>query len=362
MHIDYRRAHEVFALMLDRYQTGQHPFVNIETDLPQNLVAPWITADPLRHARHLFAACYYMRGTVISSHAFRILNELHAEFPWLFNDEVLLFTTERDIKAALDTRIKWQSSQISSFWLRNARVLHEEWGGDPRAIFAGNPSRHTLYRRIIGQKYRHNGKHVAHRHQGFDGFQKKMASMLAYFLAATGHIEPTPLSAPVDFHHLRIYLATRMIDGVGSEVRYERVKDLGIQLAEYLQREFGLSQVEYGDIIWLWSLRSCGRAPYNQCTAIEGPNGREIRVPIPVTWSEVQVAAHTRTCGHCTLADHCTFGVPAGVYYTSGVFTLLPRTLPPQGRLFAAAALPVLLQPVRDVSDPFPARFHNAAE
>jgi len=362
MQINYRRARNVFALMLDRYRAGEYPFINIDTDLPQNLVASEFRVNPLQHALHLFCCCYYMRGTVISSDAFKIMNDLHREFPWLFNEEVLMMTTQHDIQAALNTRIKWHSNQISGFWLANARTLWNEWDGDPRNIFAGQPSKRTLYKRVVGKKYRPNGQRLTNRHEGFQGFQEKMTSMLAYFLESTKLIGPTPLSAPVDFHHLRVYLATQMIEIVSNRVRYEKVKPLGIKLAEYLQREFGLSQTEYGDIIWLWSLRSCKRSPHNASRKFDRDDGREQRMPIPVVWTKNQVAAYTRTCGRCYIHDYCGYGVPAGVYYTTGVFELVRRNAPPQARIFNAVDLPYAPAPTNGVRDEFRARFEIAAE
>lgn len=338
MYIDYSRAREVFTLMLERYRSRRYPFQNMEEDLPQHMVLPEIAADPLRLARHLFFSCHYMRGTVISSHAFRVLNELQCEYPWLFTDEILILTSSNEVGEALGTKIKWQQEAIGRAWLENARTLHREWRGDPRNIFKEVKTKGALYRRVMGQKYRSK---VSNRYTGFIGFQEKMTSMLAYFLEATGLIEPNPLSAPIDFHHFRVYLATGMIVLTVSEVRYEKVKQFGIQLAERLQRDFGLTQVEYGDIIWLWSLRSCRRSPHNRTTQIvESGSDRLVCRVVPVEWTASQIEAHNRTCGRCYIADYCRFGIPAGIYYNSGVFRLIPRPLPPQSSIFTATEMP----------------------
>ena len=347
MRIDYLQAQKIFSLMLKRYRAKQYPFQHIETDLPQSLVLPEIVSDPLQHARHLFFACHYMRGTVISSHAFRILNELWKEHSWLFTNEILFMRDADSVAEALGTKIKWHKDQIGVAWLENARTMQEEWEGDPRNIFAGVSTKEALYRRVMGSKYPRPYRHRKTRHKkprsryrGFIGFQEKMTSMLAYFLEATGLIAPTALSAPIDFHHFRVYLATGMITLEEDSVRYEKVKALGIRLAERLQADFNLTQVEYGDIVWLWSLRSCRRAPYNKTVEVAVPGGGSVRQPVPVTWSEAQSRAHNSTCGRCLLADHCQFGVPAGVYYDTGIFLLRTRTSPPQQSLFTAVELP----------------------
>lgn len=361
--INYPRAKVVFAAMLERYRTNQHPFVNYQADLPQNMVLDEVKKDELRFALHLFFACKYMRGTVISSHAFRVLNQLQQEAPWLFQPELVAFASQAEVQAVLGAKIPWQQEQVAKLWRNNARVLNDEWSGDPRRIFAGTRSKEVLYRRVMGPKYKEyetvSGRKVrmSNPHQGFGGFQEKMTSMLAYFLEATNLIKPTSLSAPVDFHHLRVYLATRMIEIDGASIRYERVKMLGIKLAERLQRDFGLTQVEYGDIIWLWSLRSCRYAPHNTSEANTNATGKKILLPVEVTWTPGQIQTHEKTCGRCRIADHCDFGIPPAVYYTEGIFSRVPRTVPPQLRLFMAKDFAVANRPDDVVRDEFQSRF-----
>lgn len=340
--INYKRAKVVFTAMLERYRNRQYPFQNLEDDLPQTMVLDEVKQDKLRLALHLFFACKYMRGTVVSSHAFRVLNQLQQEHAWLFKPELVAFASETEVQAILGSKIPWQQEQVSKLWRNNARVLNDEWHGDPRRIFRGVHTKEDLYRRVMGRKYKEykiiSGKRVRipNPHQGFGGFQEKMTSMLAYFLEATSLIKPTSLSAPVDFHHLRVYLATRMIEIDGTRVRYEQVKMLGIKLAERLQYDFNLTQVEYADIIWLWSLRSCRHSPHNASEARTDAAGKKILSAATVTWTQGQIRSHEKTCGRCRIADYCDFGIPPGDYYTQGIFSRIPRTSPPQLRLFGA--------------------------
>ncbi len=362
--INYSRARTVFEKMLARYVARQHPFQNLEDDLPQTMVLDQVKSDPLRLALHLFFACKYMRGTVISSHAFRVLNAHQEDNPWLFQPELVAFASVRDVQAVLGAKIPWQQAQVAELWRDNARVLNDEWKGDPRKIFRGASTKEDLYRRVMGPKYkeyesRPDGKRVrlGNPYQGFGGFQEKMTSMLAYFLEAMELIKPTALSAPVDFHHLRVYLATRMIEIDTDTVRYERVKMLGIELAERLQKDFGLTQVQYGDIVWLWSIRSCRWSPHNASTATKDQNGKEVRTAVSVTWTAGQIASHDKTCGRCQIADYCDFGIPPGRYYTTGVFDRIVRTVPPQSRLFRPSELEIMDEPADVTRDGFLDRF-----
>lgn len=345
MYIDFEHAKKVFAVMLERYRNREYPFIDYERDLPQTMVLPEVQADPLRFARHLFFACHYMRGTMISSLAFKLLNDMQQGDPWLFEPETVAHAELSVVEETLGRYVPWQKKQIAELWRGNAQVLLREWKGDPRRIFRGVKTKEELYRRVMGQKYREyevvDGKKqlIKNPYQGFGGFREKMTSMLAYFLAATKLVPLSKVSAPVDFHHLRIYLATNMIVTDRELVRYEDINQLGIYLAEWLQKEFGLNQVEYGDVIWLWSLRSCRASPHNASEKVEMEGRKRVKRVIPVTWTAAQQAKWAKTCGVCAIASNCKNGVPPGPYYTTGKLTRVPKDSPPQAVLFDPAEL-----------------------
>lgn len=346
MHIDFERACTVFAIMLERYRALEHPFINLEKDLPQTLVLPEVQADSLRFALHLFFSCHYMRGTMISGVAFKLLNQMQQKERWLFQLEEVRVASLEDIEQTLGRFVPWHKAQVAKLWQHNSFVLSEYWDGDPRNIFKGADTKEELYRRVMGKKYceyemvQGKRRRLPAQHVGFGGFREKMTSMLAYFLSATKLISNTTLSAPVDFHHLRIYLATQMIVSDDELVRYEDINQMGITLAEYLQKQFHLSQVEYGDIVWLWSLRSCRASPHNASEKVELEGRGSVKQVIPVTWTLAQIRKYEQTCGCCSIAEYCDFGVPPGPYYTTGKLMRVPKVNgPPQAKLFMPGEL-----------------------
>ena len=327
--IDKERAVKTFEPMYDLYRRGQYPYDRPDVDLPQNLVPRKITSKPLQFALFLFYACLYMRGTVVSSDAFKQLIRLWKNERWLFDPEQVMKSNPWEIGLILFDYIPWRFDQIGQFWFNNSMVLLEDWDGDPRNIFKGTVDEQELYDRIIGR----NG------HRGFMGFKMKMSSMLSYFLAAVGLIPHNELSAPVDFHHLRVYLSTMMLIIYGTmQIRFEAVEHMGIELAKWLQKEFELTAVEYGDVIWLWSLKLCRKAPYTKCRVtymdVEMDDGRiikdkKVRVPHEVDWQQPAYRRmHDRSCGGCAISKWCKYGVPAGTYYDIGQFWLRERNEP----------------------------------
>lgn len=354
MRIDRARARAVFAIMLAQYQARQHPFLSVQSDRPQYHVPKGLCE--LQLARFLFYLCFYMRGGIDSVHAARQLTLIHAEHPWLFTSEVLR-RSEAEITAAIAPRIPLFRERIGRFWLHNAQVLWSRFAGDPRRIFLGVKNAHESYYRTMGVRYRRPGfdpiklsrktlplLEGAAPYRGLIGFREKMTSMLAYFLFEMNLINKAPpLSAPVDFHHLRIYLQTGMIVVDGSErVRYEHLVRAGIALALYLQRYFALPMHEYGDIVWLWSKILCGQAPQNRSVEVAGDRGRLVLEPAVLTWNESDRLAFAKSCGECAIRALCHRSVPSGEYYTQGNIRLIPREDPPgtQPLLFALPTLP----------------------
>lgn len=192
-----------------------------------------------------------------------------------------------------------------------------------------------MYERITNKAVRKPKTDPDNRLAGFVGFQKKMASMLHYFLADAELITPLNASPAVDFHLLRIMLATGVlqVEKEADEVlRYEHLTPRGIEVTERYCRELGVSSVELGDALWALSVALCSKAPGN-LTVGQGrgaTNKRTMPTFQVITWdTKRQVEMHTRSCGVCPAATMCTKNIPAGAYYFGGRFEYRERSVPP---------------------------------
>jgi hypothetical protein len=347
MRIAEKRAREVFAPMLEQYMARGSPFLTVDADRPQAYVPASLKSNPALWARFLFYLCLYMRGGYDSVEAAKRLAQAFLNHPELFDERVLGWS-EADIQRVMGGFIPIFRERIGRFWLHNSQVLWQYWSGDPRRIFVHARSADESYFRLMGSRYRPLSKrlqaatrgqlpaltagsiHDLAVYEGFLGFREKMTSMLAYFLFdASLMTQLPPLSAPVDFHHVRIYLQTGMLPVVtGSVYRYEQLVAPGIAVAEYLQRTFSLPMPVYGDIIWLWSKNLCSLAPHNWSRKVQSPTGRVIRESVVPTWSKAERRAYERSCGQCAIARWCTKAVSSGPYYTDGRFVLGSRGAP----------------------------------
>ena len=334
--IDYSRALLVVETTLRAYRKRDYPYHNIR--LPQDEIPDSIRNDPLIFARLLFYSCLYMRGTIKSSFAMKQMIAMFLAWPELFNPYLAKDFGVEDIEPFLARYIPYRSMEIARFWIENSRRLALRWDGDPRLIFGSARSAGKVYRFVTNRdSVKIKSRTDAFREDGFLGFQKKMTGMLAYFLESCGLIEPMRIEIrpPVDFHHIRIARATRMIvvSPRLKTARYESMFPIVMRLYGRLMKDLHLGMRELGDMFWIISERLCSASPATETRggAIVSPD-----------WDDATTRErHLRTCGECPLEGYCEFAIPAATYYEDGFFVLHERRAryPHPGHLFQGAAI-----------------------
>lgn len=333
---DYERA----VLVFDRLRTLLHEraFPYSRMRLPQEMVPREITKDPLALSRFFFFVCLHMRGPIKSSFAMQAHIGLWHSHPELYDPHEASHTAEETLNPLLaEAMLPRDKGKIARFWVENARRLHKRWGGDPRTIFETRCVPEELYTRI-----QNDG-----RGNGFIGMQKKMASMLAYYLESTGLLSPIPLPPPIDFHWMRMAFAHGILSvPPGKNIRYERASPLVREITARYMKETGAGLSEMSDIVWPFSEILCSRAPGNiSKNRIRTANGTGVRGGEPLAlgnWHDpVLVGRYQRTCGSCPVEATCALNVRNGPYNERGIFILEKREKPPL--LFSS--LPVLRKP-----------------
>lgn len=331
--INWPKAKAICGQLLAALRTTQYPYGETWA-LPQTFIPSAITDDPVTHARFLFYSCHYMRGTIKSDLAIKRLIILHHRHPKLFDPEYASQQSSFDLLfEQLGELIGYKTVEISRYWQENSRRLVTHWNGDPRAIFAEVVDAESLYR--FSTNARAEGHEDDERTKGFLGFQKKMASMLAYFLMDAKLVAPFTASPPVDFHLVRIMLATGILTATPERedevLRYEHLTPAGIKVLERYATEHEVSLVELGNALWMLSVVLCSRAPGNMSSGRKkGVHGKAIQpVPLMIDWDNAaHRAAHLASCGSCPLESSCTFNVPSGPYYQGGKLEIRRRNVP----------------------------------
>lgn len=345
--IDFERAVEITSLAVRHYQNRSGPYgrgwqlpEDAALDLPEA-----IRQDPVQMARFWFWSCMFMRGRIKSKHAITRLARLYTQEaaagrPDLLDPDVGRYLRPDYINQVL---AKYALSRYGSGWVRNAELLVGQYGGNPTRIFdglisSGNPFE-AACRRLCNRPGSVGG--------GFWGFQKKMASMLIYYLEVAQLIDPFPFPPPVDFHHVRIALSTGIIDLHGhvlqtvDELEYGLLDDLR-RVYLVISQESGTPTVMLAQAIWLLSSYLCTETPGNALTERGAYDARQTKLIYQLPdWSKASPAAinsYLRSCGTCPLEHLCQLWVPSGQWYDHGVVgsMLFPRTRPD---------LPVLFNP-----------------
>lgn len=315
--IDYARARAVIEAARNAYRERSYPFNNIF--LPQDQIPQDIRENKLVFACVLFYSCHYMRGTIKSDFAMRQIVGMYKRRPDLFNPSIAKDADRGEVGEFLRSFIPYRYQEIARSWIENSRRLAHQWDGDPRIIFSTARTMEHVHRFVANRNsVRIRSRRHDLREDGFLGFQKKMASMLAYFLESCGLITPLrkEIVPPIDFHHIRISLASRMILPPESMriARYELLFPVLEKLYGWIMKEYGLGMRELGDMLWIVSERLCSESP---ATTYEADG---LVVP---NWNSLTIQKqHERTCGGCPLSAFCEYAVPAETYYKAGYFIL----------------------------------------
>lgn len=250
----------------------------------------------------LFAACLH----------------IYDQIPEIFLPEVVRHYDPRMIAEIVrGYGLGYQHQQIGRFWVENARRLLERWAGDPRKMFDGVYTYEESLDRIRNDE----------RGGGFLGFQKKMTSMITYYLMDEGLIEPYVFPLPVDLHVMRITVATEMMRFIGYDESENVLSDESLDMARQLYYDYavrvGVNPLRLCDAVWLLSQSLCGKQPGNITLEPDGRanrNGRQTRlVPLPLDTSDPrQQRAYDGSCAHCPVRVRCGWNVPGKVYYVQG--------------------------------------------
>lgn len=326
---DFARIDEVLTTLLDSYRRGLYPFNLDSTRVPQDprhmprrpefqrSVEDRTEEDAVKLANFWFIDCYYMRGVNNSNDMTVNLAELYEDHPELFDPRQAQRMYSKNIeRLILEYHLPVQHAQISKFWVENARRLVVRYDGDPRKIFEGFGSYDELVRRV-----RNDSKGG-----GFLGFQKKMTSMIGYFLMVNDLIPYQNIPLPVDFHVMRMSIATEMISFPDIiepiPIDFDRVTDFLREVYYDFADHHGISQLDLCDAVWLYSGSACKKSPTNSQKIKGKRNARFTKFESVLLHAEdaspTQVNAYRHSCGQCRLSPACSHNVPSGEYYIAG--------------------------------------------
>lgn len=328
--IDREQAERVFSRLLKALRGRQPPYDRAKPPQEKENLPETLSWGGRAHAIFLFCSCYWMRGGIKSETAIRSLGKVFTEAPELFNPADFdgnIYKEEEVQEIFCRAGLGFHVEEIVRFWLVNFRKLERFWGGDPCNLYSEVSDYEVLCDRVIHDR---NKPHREDNPQGFFGFREKMVSMLTYFLADAGFVDPFVFPVPVDFHVMRVLVSNEILILDGERIPVEEVAVKARELTLNYCRETGTSPLELCNALWLLSSSSCNQNPANQSQEIGERVGRGTKVSSrEVEWSEALTRTYWRTCGSCPLGergiDTCQHAVPSAVYYVNGEIRIRGR-------------------------------------
>ncbi len=283
---DYRRAYSVFAHLIGARHEQNFPYTTEAlARRPQEQVPPELRANP----NFLFYLTHMMRGMLTSDYAARQVVQLWRRRPDLFDPKAVTKLSESKVQYQLEQVFERvpKHQRYAEAWFRNSRLLLA-WGGDIRNVYHEVTTEAEVRARVVNKRR----YHLPPREQGFFCFQAKMCSLLTYFLMSEDHIPHISMSPPIDFHHMRAMVGTRIIPLPPGRYQPRAVERLADQVGRrYLDRFVEMNPVDFADLLFILSREGCSRAVKE-----ESPD-----------WSDERVLSqYHRTCGRCPIERHCT--------------------------------------------------------
>lgn len=270
------------------------------------------------HAMYFWNICSYMSGRIKSDLAFHKMTDIFNEHPELFDANCLAETDVTTIENILRNHGLGRQNKVATQWIKNAQKLVERFDGDPRNIFKNA----TTYQECVNHI-----KNDGSGDRGFLGFREKMTSMILYFLIDEGLIQEIAFPVPVDFHAIRVSLATEMVSTEPKNIYRTNSKledTLRILFQNYIHDK-NINPLDLTNAIWLLSSNLCNKNIGHLSDRIMSKNGLEFIFKDIKTDNLKHSENWHKTCGRCALEQYCKYYIPAGPYYAKSAITPIEK-------------------------------------
>ncbi len=351
--IDENRALEVFTLLCEQWEQRSWLFKDIV--LPEDQFGIWMDGvSPELRAHWLFIAALPQRGGVMAEDPFTPLWALFQKNRGLYMPEqfvdpkkwtVRKITNAINRVAPLIGKLKpagekqahalgYKLEQHAAAWKHNMTMVANRFDCNILNLFkqvehVPKELRFEAAFALIDNKIRDDG---------IIGMRRKIFSLFIIWLQKEKLIEDFPCPIPVDFHALRVLLATNIVtlkdlkvvtgvdDGtekhltalMGSE--YRRVSD-GIitDIAQWTNQflyKHNLSHLNLNPALWVLSRELCAAHPQN--TAYKNNTLYLFPKDFENGLKALKVKTSKSLCGFCPIQGYCGFAVPSKPYYKAG--------------------------------------------
>jgi hypothetical protein len=315
-----RQMNRIFALLHDAYKNSDFPYTKRSIE---KLPEVQIPAEQQGLANLWFYLAGLMRGMTKSELTASRVARLYQEDPELFDPHHAATLSAAAITRRLERIFgKLPPRQLhGKAWQRSSKVL-AAWGGDILQVFDGVTTEKEMRNRILNKRQ----YTLPLKDQGFYGFQRKIAALLAYFLMEARLIPVIQTAPPIDFHHMRVLVGTGIISLENGRHWPGPIERTGDYLTrEYLKRFPGMHPVEFARLLFILSREACA-------LAVTDPDA---------DWSDPKILGrYQRSCGRCPVERYCGQTAISESYYPKGegngsklrVIEVIDRPKPSKGK------------------------------
>lgn len=357
---DEDRALEVFTLLCDHWRNQTWLFENIV--LPEDQFTEWMDGvSPELKSHWLYISALPQRGGVMAEDPFTPLWALFKTHQGLYRPEEFLkpkkWTVKKITNAIMEVSpsigkskstgekqahaLGYKLEQHAAAWKHNMTLVANRFDCDVRNLFAR--FEHLPVEDRFEATFREIDNKV--RTDGIIGMRRKIFSLFVIWMQKDGLIENFPCPVPVDFHALRVLLATNIITLKDTKIvqgldngtekhltalmgqEYKRIQepiinDIAMWTNEFLFRT-GLSHIDLNPALWVLSRELCAAHPQN--TAYKDNTLYLFPEDFKGNLKDKKIAVSKSLCGVCPLEHLCDYAVPSKPYYKAGSLIKIPR-------------------------------------
>ncbi len=345
---DKQKALKLFEWLNQEWQNPAGIFKNVV--LPQDKwpnQKAWndFFKSDRQRANWLFYNVLPMRGGIMSEDPFKVFWEIRQNYPDLFDPELVYRKWNVDqiakaIRLTLAYVFKlnnlprgYKIDEHARNWYLNSINLYRDWDNDIRNVFKGVTDFEQAFARIDYKKAK----------AGFKGMRRKIFALLTIWLQEKGFIPIFPTSIPVDFHALRILLATQIIQQTSWDQIFVpkekhpkqlagktviRTREQLIDLITWWSQKFiwqnNFSHLNINPALWVLSRSFCSEAFQNTSQK----NGKryfeaEELGKNPYLWPK----NYKDPCSLCPLEKDCQWAIPAVPHYKWGLLVKISKRI-----------------------------------
>lgn len=325
--ISWQRSLPILDQLYSARVNGGFPFFLPNAELPQIIVPDWIKSDPEQLARFYWIFCLWNRGRVKTMTACRGLIRVVEACPDLLRPEFVVTLSQSQLVEILQfCGLPQMSKGNAKGWLENASRLVTDWDNKVLHLMTGLSSYRQALNRLSNRPA--TSRRSA---RGMYGYQKKMTSMLLYYLMYEGLMKPFMFPVPVDYRIMNFCLSKNMVlvkpDNKGNYRSDEMEDALRVLFFKYAKLRQA-NPLLLAEAIWLYVGVMCSRHPNNR-TRAGRYNARGTTIEsIPPDWTKDRLA-FTETCGVCPFDSICQTTFPYQYYYSWGALHPVVRERPP---------------------------------